>query len=60
MIVRVDIEITNSEGLSLAGTAYRFGYQREEPRKRWSSQELKEATRYAVQGLVKEELEKRL
>jgi hypothetical protein len=54
MKVRIELELTEVEALALAGRAYSFGWKREEPRKRWREPELKEAARAAVQGMVKE------
>ncbi len=54
--VRPEIELTFTEALALAGVAYSFGFQREEPRKSWSPAELKEAARFAIVNLVKDKL----
>jgi hypothetical protein len=54
--VRLDFQLSNAEALKLAGVAYSYGYMREEPRKPWSSKELKEAARYAAEAMVRERL----
>lgn len=56
MRVQVVIEVTEAEAVRLADEAYRHGWMREEPRKRWSERELKEALRFAVPHIVREKL----
>lgn len=58
MKVRVDLELTEDELRALAGRAYGLGWMREEPRKRWTPSEYKEAARIVVSNLVSEELKK--
>jgi ribulose kinase len=56
MKVQVVIELSHDEAVQLAGEAYRHGWQREKPRKRWNERELKEALRSAVPHIVREKL----
>ena len=48
------VELTDHELRKLAGLAYRFGWQRENPQKTWTPAEYKEAARFAVQHLVRQ------
>lgn len=50
--IRVDFTLSKNEMLLLAGDAYKFGFMREEPRKRWTNAEYKEAARWAIEGII--------
>jgi len=58
--VRVQLEFSTAEMLALAGFAYLYGFKRDEPRSRWSDDELKGAARYAIEGLVRDALERKV
>ncbi len=54
--VRVTLEVTVRQLDKLTQVASQHGWMREEPRKRWTVSEQKEAARYAVEALVREVL----
>jgi hypothetical protein len=56
MIIRVDIEIADPDLMKFTGLAYDHGFKREDPCKSWSREEMKQAAKHAIQGMVKEKL----
>ena len=52
--LKAPLSLTEVELRALAGIAYQYGWQRENPRKAWTTAEYKEAARFAAAHLVHE------
>lgn len=56
MKIRLDLEVDEPQVQKLIQTAYLTGWSREEPRKRWTEKEKKEAARYGLQSIIEREI----
>jgi len=55
-IFTVKFELTRDKLMKLENEAVKNGFMREDPRKRWTMREVKEAARWEVMRMVKEKL----